>query len=190
MITHANDAVGHFGLDLLVRAPDWLGPAGPRAATVPGAQHWRSPTTFVQTLVDMKNVANVIPGQFEARDHDYRADLARFVREVYGLKASDDQLATVEAACASPSWSASCSTPPRPQVGLASIPIQVIGLQELGDAFDHLGAQAVRGTSRRSARPTHSTALELMEVFGLCHFRSIREQNEDRVALVLLISYT
>ena len=27
-----------------------------------------------------------------------------------------------------------------------------------------------------------------MEVFGLCHFRSIREQNEDRVALVLLIA--
>jgi uncharacterized membrane protein len=48
MITHANDAVGHFGLDLLVRAPDWLGPAATRAATVPGAQQWRSPTTFVQ----------------------------------------------------------------------------------------------------------------------------------------------
>jgi hypothetical protein len=46
----------------------------------------------------MKNVANVIPGQFEATGHDCRADLARFVREVYGLKASDDQLATVEAA--------------------------------------------------------------------------------------------
>ena len=98
MITHANDAVGHFGLDLLVRAPDWLGPAGPRAATVPGAQHWRSPTTFVQTLVDMKNAANVIPGQFEAKGHDYRADLARFVREVYALPASDDQLAAVEQA--------------------------------------------------------------------------------------------
>jgi len=48
----------------------------------------------------MKNAANVIPGQFEARGHDYRADLARFVREVYGLKASDDQLATVEAGSA------------------------------------------------------------------------------------------
>jgi hypothetical protein len=36
MITHANDAVGHFGLDLLVRAPDWLGPAAIMAATVPG----------------------------------------------------------------------------------------------------------------------------------------------------------
>ncbi len=67
MITHANDAVGHFGLDLLVRVPDWLGPAKTRAATVPGAEQWRSPTTFVQTLVDMKNAANVVPGQFEAR---------------------------------------------------------------------------------------------------------------------------
>jgi uncharacterized membrane protein len=98
MITHANDAVGHFGLDLLVRAPDWLGPAATRAATVPGAQQWRSPTTFVQTLVDMKNAANVIPGQFEAKGHDYRADLARFIREVYGLPATDDQLAAVEQA--------------------------------------------------------------------------------------------
>jgi uncharacterized membrane protein len=98
MITHANDAVGHFGLDLLVRAPDWLGPAETRAATVPGAQQWRSPTTFVQTLVDMKNAANVIAGQFEAKGHDYRADLARFIREVYGLPASDDQLTAVEAA--------------------------------------------------------------------------------------------
>jgi uncharacterized membrane protein len=98
MITHANDAVGHFGLDLLVRAPDWLGPAATRAATVPGAQQWRSPTTFVQTLVDMKNAANVIPGEFEAKGHDYRADLARFIREVYQLPASDDQLTAVEAA--------------------------------------------------------------------------------------------
>jgi uncharacterized membrane protein len=98
MITHANDAVGHFGLDLLVRAPAWLGPAATRAATIPGGEQWRSPTTFVQTLVDMKNAANVIPGQFEAKGHDYRADLARFVREVYGLAASDAQLAAVERA--------------------------------------------------------------------------------------------
>ena len=98
MITHANDAVGHFGLDLLVRSPDWLGPAETRAATVPAAQQWRSPTTFVQTLVDMKNAANVVPGQFEAKGHDYRADLARFIREVYDLPASDDQLAAVEGA--------------------------------------------------------------------------------------------
>jgi hypothetical protein len=40
----------------------------------------------------------VIPGQFEAKGHDYRADLARFIREVYALPATDDQLAAVERA--------------------------------------------------------------------------------------------
>ncbi len=98
MITHDNDGVAHFGLDLLARAPDWLGPAETRAATVPKSMQWRSPTTFVQVLVDMKNAANVIPGQFEAKGHDYRADLARFVREVYDLRATDEQLASIEEA--------------------------------------------------------------------------------------------
>ena len=46
----------------------------------------------------MKNAANVIPGQFEAKGHDYRADLARFIREVYDLEATDIQLAAVEQA--------------------------------------------------------------------------------------------
>ncbi|HXY70989.1 MAG TPA: alpha/beta-hydrolase family protein [Actinomycetota bacterium] len=98
MITHDNDAVAHFGLDLLVRAPEWLGPAETRPATVPKAEQWRTPTTFVQTLVDMKNAANVIPGQFEAKGHDYRKDLARFVREVFALPATDAQLAEIEKA--------------------------------------------------------------------------------------------
>ena len=39
-----------------------------------------------------------VPGQFEAKGHDYRADLARFIREVYALAATDDQLAAAEAA--------------------------------------------------------------------------------------------
>jgi uncharacterized membrane protein len=98
MITHHDDGVAHFGLDLLARAPDWLGPRDSRAATVPKGEQWRSPISFVQTLVDMKNSANVIPGQFEAKGHDYRADLAVFVREVYGLKATDEQLASIEKA--------------------------------------------------------------------------------------------
>jgi hypothetical protein len=46
----------------------------------------------------MKNSANVIPGEFGAKGHDYRADLARFVREVYALEASDEQLAAIERA--------------------------------------------------------------------------------------------
>ena len=98
MITHDNDGVAHFGLDLLVRSPEWLGPAETRPATIPKSEQWRTPTTFVQTLVDMKNAANVIPGQFEAKAHDYRKDLARFIREVYALGATDEQLASIEKA--------------------------------------------------------------------------------------------
>ena len=98
MITHDNDGVACFGPDLLARAPGWLAPAETRPASVPKTEQWQSPATFIQTLIDMKNSANVIPGQFEAKGHDYRADLARFVREVYALQASEEQLASIEAA--------------------------------------------------------------------------------------------
>jgi len=98
MITHNDDGVAHFGLDLLARAPEWLGARETRAATVPKGEQWRSPISFVQTLIDMKNSANVIPGQFEAKGHDYRADLGVFIREVYGLKATDEQMASIEEA--------------------------------------------------------------------------------------------
>jgi hypothetical protein len=48
--------------------------------------------------MDMKNAMNVVPGEFVANGHDYRADLARFVRDVYDLPCTDDQLDRVEAA--------------------------------------------------------------------------------------------
>jgi hypothetical protein len=46
----------------------------------------------------MKNAMNVVPGEFVANGHDYRADLARFIREVYHLPCSEEQLTRVEAA--------------------------------------------------------------------------------------------
>jgi hypothetical protein len=47
----------------------------------------------------MKNaMAPTSPGEFEANGHDYRADLARFVREAYGLGCSEEQMEQVEAA--------------------------------------------------------------------------------------------
>ena len=46
----------------------------------------------------MKNAMNVVPGEFVANGHDYRADLAHFVREVYGLQCTDEQLARIEEA--------------------------------------------------------------------------------------------
>jgi hypothetical protein len=46
----------------------------------------------------MKNAMNVVPGEFEAKGHDYRADLARFTREAYALDCSDEQMRRVEEA--------------------------------------------------------------------------------------------
>jgi uncharacterized membrane protein len=98
LVTHGNDGVGRFGPDLLIQQPDWLGDEHARPVGVPPSQKWVTPTTFFQTLIDMKNAMNVVPGQFDANGHDYRADLARFVREAYALDCSDDQLARIEEA--------------------------------------------------------------------------------------------
>lgn len=98
MITHYNDAVAQFGLDLLVREPRWLGEPDKRPPTVPATEEYYPLVTFILTLIDMKNSANVVPGRFEAKGHDYRKDLARFVREVYSLHCGDERLDRVEKA--------------------------------------------------------------------------------------------
>jgi uncharacterized membrane protein len=96
MVSHDNDAVGYFGADLLVAAPRWL--QEPRPPGVPRAQRYAPLLTFVQTLVDMKNSMHVVPGQFVADGHDYRADLGHFINEVYGLGATPEQMQRVETA--------------------------------------------------------------------------------------------
>lgn len=98
MITHHNDGVGLFGADLLIQQPPWLGEPDLRPPTVPKWMTWAPLVTAVQTVVDMQNAMNVVPGEFVANGHDYRADLARFVREVYALPCTDVQLARVETA--------------------------------------------------------------------------------------------
>jgi methylmalonyl-CoA mutase cobalamin-binding subunit len=42
---------------------------------------------FFQGLIDTKNAATVIPGEFFSTGHDYRADLASFVRAAFGFEA-------------------------------------------------------------------------------------------------------
>lgn len=96
MVTHDSDVVALFSPTLLLRQPDWLGPPEARPAGVPSSELWQTPTTFLQTLIDMKNSVHGTPGALEARGHDYRADLARFVREVYALDASDERLSRIE----------------------------------------------------------------------------------------------
>jgi uncharacterized membrane protein len=92
MITHYDDGVAVFGPELAVQAPPWLSHAD-RPKTVPRGMRWSPTTTFFQVMVDMKNAANVVPGVFAARGHDYRADLLPFFHAVLGLEATEEQLA-------------------------------------------------------------------------------------------------
>jgi uncharacterized membrane protein len=104
LVSHDNDGVTKFGLDLLTTPPEWLGPGRPRPEAVPGASprgvppgmRWRPIVTFFQSLVDMKNAQ--IPGAYRAWAHDYRPDLARFVSEVFDLPASPEQMLSIERA--------------------------------------------------------------------------------------------
>jgi uncharacterized membrane protein len=95
MITHHDDPVAHWGLDLLVQSPPWLDEVS-NPSGVPAAQRWVTPQTFVEMLIDMKNASKVVPGLFESRGHDYRADLLRFVSEAYRLPADERQLTRIE----------------------------------------------------------------------------------------------
>ena len=93
MVSHDNDGVTKFGPDLIVNRPRWLAPGRPAVQNVPGASprgsqpgmRWRPLTTFLQTIIDMKNAQAA--GAYRALAHDYRADLARFISEVYDLPA-------------------------------------------------------------------------------------------------------
>src|SRR4051812_38676983 len=105
LLSHDNDGVTRFGLDLLWCAPDWLGARRPRPEPavdggsprgIPPAMRWRPVTTFFQSLVDMKNAQ--VPGPYRAWAHDYRADLPGFLSTVYGVPASPAQLTRIEEA--------------------------------------------------------------------------------------------
>lgn len=99
MITHYNDPVARFGTSLLVQAPDWLASdRSKRPSSIPKTTRWRTPTTFVQTLIDMKNALKPIPGQFVATGHDYRGDLGDFVNITIGKPTTNEQLADIQLA--------------------------------------------------------------------------------------------
>lgn len=96
MVTHYNDAVALFSPSLLVQKPEWLRDPERRPPTIPSSEKYSTPTTFIQTLVDMKNAGFETHGKFQANAHDYRADLARFIREVYAFDATEEQMARIE----------------------------------------------------------------------------------------------
>ena len=104
LLSHDNDGVTKFGVDLLTTPPSWLGPGRPPPEFVDGASprgippgiRWRPITTFFQLLIDMKNAQ--VPGRYRAWGHDYRPDVPRFISEVFDLPATAEQLDRIEAA--------------------------------------------------------------------------------------------
>jgi uncharacterized membrane protein len=98
LLSHHEDPITHFEPALIVQEPGWLGPAASRPPGISRLACWYPLTTFVLTLVDVKNAMSVTPGRFAARGHDYRADLARMISEVYGLPVTDGELLAIERA--------------------------------------------------------------------------------------------
>jgi len=98
MVSHTNDGVVLFGPEIMVQQPDWLGTPETRPRKVPRSQKWAPITTFVQTLIDTKNAARVVPGKFEAEGHDYRADIVPFFNAVLGFDQPADRLARMATA--------------------------------------------------------------------------------------------
>jgi uncharacterized membrane protein len=96
ILSHDNDPIALFGPDLMVRKPEWLGPN--RGRGVPRHARWSPFTTFLQTAIDAANAMTVVPGQFRSSGHDYRADMASFVKDAFDLAdATDEQMAAIEA---------------------------------------------------------------------------------------------
>ncbi len=95
-LNHHNDPVTKFALNDLYEIPDWLTVPDRGRGTNPH-QRWIPGVAFFQGLIDTKNAATVIPGQFFSTGHDYRADLASFVAAAYGFSVTDDQMTRIEA---------------------------------------------------------------------------------------------
>src|SRR5215218_10225191 len=96
VVSHDNDPIAVLGPDLIVQRPPWLAD-GQRGRGVPHTMRWQPLGTFLQTGMDAMNAMLLTPGEFASFGHDYRADMAAFVRDVYGLpEATDEQLEQIE----------------------------------------------------------------------------------------------
>jgi uncharacterized membrane protein len=96
VVSHDNDPIAVFGPDLLVQRPTWLA-NGQRGRGVPAQLRWLPLVTFLQTGMDAMNAMLKVPGEFTSFGHDYRADMAGFVGDVYRLPtATAEQQAGIE----------------------------------------------------------------------------------------------
>jgi len=96
VLSHDNDPIAVLGPDVIVQRPTWLG-HGERGRGVPSGMTWMPLITFIHTATDAFVSMLAVPGEFRSYGHDYRADMAGFVRDAYGLPAAtDEQLARIQ----------------------------------------------------------------------------------------------
>ena len=96
MVVHHDDPVNKFGYRTVVRPPWWLGPPESRPPKVPREIRWHPVTTFILTLVDLKNGMSFNPGTFLRVGHDYRIDTLAATKAAFRLECSPMQDAAIE----------------------------------------------------------------------------------------------
>jgi hypothetical protein len=95
ILSHDNDPIANMSPDTLVKKPDWLGE--PRGRGVPEDMDWVPALTGMQVMIDAMNAMVTVPGKFGSFGHDYRADMARFVKDAFELDdMTDDQVEAIE----------------------------------------------------------------------------------------------
>ncbi|MCB1246893.1 MAG: alpha/beta-hydrolase family protein, partial [Acidimicrobiia bacterium] len=94
-LNHDNDPVTKFEPAIAYRMPGWMEPKDRGRGTDP-AQRWIPGVAFFQGLIDTKNAATVVPGEFKSSGHDYRADLASMIRFAYDLDVDETTMTAIE----------------------------------------------------------------------------------------------
>ncbi|MEZ5184162.1 MAG: alpha/beta-hydrolase family protein [Candidatus Nanopelagicales bacterium] len=96
LLQNGDDPIPKFGPQVVWRQPDWLGPDATRPPGAPRGSRWQPVVTFFATFLDMQNALTPTPGVFDEGGHDYRRETPEAVRQVFGLDATDEQMARVE----------------------------------------------------------------------------------------------
>jgi uncharacterized membrane protein len=96
LLNNGDDPIPKFGPPLLWRQPAWLGPDAQRPPGAPRGTAWQPVVTFFATFLDMQNALSPTPGVFDEGGHDYRRETPEAVRQVFGLTATDEQMARVQ----------------------------------------------------------------------------------------------
>jgi len=95
-LNHDNDPVASFAPSTFSTMPEWMMKPD-RGRGVNPSQRWLPGVAFWQGLIDTKNAATVVPGEFNSSGHDYRADLATFIRVAYRFDdVTDQQMERIE----------------------------------------------------------------------------------------------